>query len=103
MLKIDNDLQHPFHPSHEKMAKLDLHKNQETYRLAANLRRAFSGIVDGNVKEHGIRAVAEKGPYEIHGDKEILGPLGNLLRAFVDQKRMKIPTQEYIPCYKIIE
>ncbi len=103
VLKIDNDLQHPFHPSHEKMAKLDLHKNQETYRLAANLRRAFSGIVDGNVKEHGIRAVAEKGPYEIHGDKEILGPLGNLLHAFVEQKRMKIPTQEYIPCYKIIE
>ncbi len=103
VLKIDNELQHPFHPTHDKMAKLDLHKNQETYRLAANLRRAFSGIVDGNVKEHGIKAVAEKGPYEIHGDKEILGPLGNLLRAFVAQKRMKIPTQEYVPCYKIIE
>ncbi len=103
VLKIDAELQQPFSPNHENMAKLDLHKGQETYRLAANLRRAFSGIVDGNVKEHGIKAVAEKGPYEIHGNKEILAPLGNLLRSFVAQKRMKIPTQEYIPCYKIVE
>lgn len=103
VLTIPEDFQHPFNPTHEKMASLDLHRNQETHKLAANLRRAFSGIVDGNVKDHGIRAVAEKGPYEIHGDKEILGPLGQLLRKFVDQKRMKIPTQEYVPCYKIIE
>ncbi len=103
VIKIAEDLQQPFNPTHELMAKLDLHKDQESYALAANLRRAFSGIVDGNVKEHGIRAVAEKGPYEIHGDKEILAPLGDLLRSFVKQKRMKIPTQEYIPCYKIVE
>lgn len=103
VLKIDRELQQPFSPDHNNMAKLDLHKDQETYRLAANLRRAFSGVVDGNVKEHGIRAVAEKGPYEIHGDKEILIPLGELLKSFIAQKRMKIPTQEYIPCYKIVE
>ncbi len=103
VLSIDQELQQPFQPTHEKMAQLDLHKNQETYHLAANLRRAFSGIVDGNVKAHGIQAVAEKGPYEIHGDAEILKPLGDLLRAFVAQKRMKIPTHEYVPCYKIVE
>ncbi len=103
VLKIHPDLQLPFNPTHEKMAALDLHKNQASYLLAANLRKAFSGIVDGNVKEHGIRAVAEKGPYSIHGDREILGPLGDLLSAFVAQKRMKIPTQEYIPCYTIVE
>lgn len=103
VLKIPEDFQRPFNPTHEKMASLDLHKNQEVHMLAANLRRAFSGIVDGNVKDHGIRAVAEKGPYEIHGDKEILGPLGDLLRRFVEQKRMKIPTQEYVPCYRIAD
>jgi len=103
VLTIDEELQQPFSPTHDKMAKLDLHKNQDVYRLAANLRKAFSGIVDGNVKEHGIKAVAEKGPYEIHGDKEILIPLGDLLRSFVAQKRMKIPTNEYIPCYKIVD
>ncbi len=103
VLKIDDDLQKPFSPTHKLMAQLDLHMEQPSYQLAANLRRAFSGIVDGNVKEHGIKAVAEKGPYEIHGDKEILEPLGDLLRSFVAQKRMKIPTQEYIPCYKIVE
>ncbi|MBX2808478.1 MAG: nucleotide 5'-monophosphate nucleosidase PpnN [Cellvibrionaceae bacterium] len=103
VLKIPEDLQHPFNPTHESMAALDLHKNQPAYLLAANLRKAFSGIVDGNVKEHGVRAVAEKGPYHIRGDREILGPLGDLLSAFVAQKRMKIPTQEYIPCYTIVE
>ena len=34
--------------------------------LAANLRRAFSGIVAGNVKEHGIKAIEERGPFELH-------------------------------------
>lgn len=103
VLKIEDELQRTFKPSHENMSQLDLHKNQPTYKLAANLRKAFSGIVDGNVKEHGIRAVAEKGPYEIHGDEEILGPLSKLLESFVLQKRMKIPTQEYVPCYKIVD
>ncbi len=103
VLKITEDLQMPFNPTHDKMATLNLHKNQETYQLAADLRKAFSGIVDGNVKEHGIRAVADKGPYEIHGDSQIVGPLGELLRSFVAQNRMKIPTQEYIPCYRIVE
>lgn len=84
------------------MAQLDLHKNQPVDKLAANLRKAFSGIVDGNVKEHGIKAVAEKGPYKIKGDQEIMEPLDALLRDFVSQHRMKIPTQEYIPCYEVV-
>lgn len=102
VLHIEKELQEPFSPTHENMSQLDLHKDQEVHLLAANLRRAFSGIVDGNVKAHGIQAVAEKGPYEIKAGPEIVGPLEQLLRSFVDQKRMKIPTQEYIPCYKVV-
>lgn len=102
LLTIDEGFQQPFMPTHEAMKSLNLHKNQEPHYLAANLRKAFSGIVDGNVKANGIKAVAEKGPYEIDGEPEILAPLEKLLRSFVDQKRMKIPTREYIPCYKIV-
>ncbi len=102
VLKIAEDFQYPFRPTHENMRQLNLHRNQEDHELAAALRRAFSGIVDGNVKEHGIKAVAEKGPYEISGEPEIIEPLGELLHAFVAQKRMKIPTQEYVPCYRIV-
>ena len=102
VLNIDTDFQRPFSPTHENMSNLDLHANQEAHQLAANLRKAFSGIVDGNVKEHGIRAVQEKGPYEIRGEKNIMDPLEHLLRSFVAQKRMKIPTREYEPCYRII-
>ena len=102
LLKIDDDFQHPFSPSHAKMSQLNLSRKQEAHSLAANLRKAFSGIVDGNVKQNGINAVAKHGPYEICGEAEILEPLDELLRSFVAQKRMKIPTKEYIPCYRIV-
>jgi hypothetical protein len=53
--------------------------------LAANLRRAFSGIVSGNIREEGIRAIEQYGPFEIRGDRTILAQLDGLLRAFVEQ------------------
>ena len=102
VLEVADDFQRPFRPTHDNMRQLQLHRAQASHELAANLRKAFSGIVDGNVKEHGIRAVAEKGPYEISGEKDVIGPLDELLRSFVAQKRMKIPTQEYVPCYRIV-
>lgn len=102
LLAIDEDLQRTFKPTHDSMAALNLSKNQPVHTLAANLRKAFSGIVDGNVKADGIKAVAEKGPYLIKGEHDIIDPLDALLKAFVAQKRMKIPTQEYVPCYKIV-
>ena len=80
-----------------------LHKDQEIHLLAANLRRAFSGIVAGNVKEEGIGAIEQYGKFKIQGDNEILHPLDELLSAFVEQKRMKLPGEEYIPCYEIIQ
>ena len=39
----------PFAPTHEAMAALDLHHGRKPHELAADLRRAFSGIVAGNV------------------------------------------------------
>lgn len=102
LLHIDEDLQKPFLPNHKSMSQLALHKQQPINVLAANLRKAFSGIVDGNVKENGIKQVAEHGPYKIHGDKEIMEPLDALLRDFVSQKRMKIPTTDYVPCYEVV-
>lgn len=101
-LAVAEDFQQPFRPTHANMKLLSLHRNQQNHELASNLRKAFSGIVDGNVKAHGIKAVAEKGPYEIHGEHDVIEPLGKLLRSFVAQHRMKIPTREYIPCYKIV-
>lgn len=96
------DVQEPFEPTHKKMAELNLSKNQSAYDLAVNLRKAFSGIVDGNVKDNGIRAIEKYGPYELSGSTEVMGPLAALLESFVEQKRMKIPTSEYVPCYKLV-
>lgn len=102
-LKIDQHFQQPFHPTHENMRNLALSKDQESHLLAANLRRAFSGVVAGNVKEDGIRAIEKHGLFELHGDKEIMEPMDALLAAFVAQQRMKLPGTEYVPCYKIIK
>ena len=44
LLRIDAEFQRPFKPTHENMRNLSLHKNQEKHQLAANLRRAFSGV-----------------------------------------------------------
>jgi len=100
-LKIDHAFQQEFRPTHENMAALELHKDQEPHLLAANLRRAFSGIVAGNVKDEGIRAIEEHGLFEIRGDKQIMERLDKLLTSFVAQTRMKLEG-EYTPCYRII-
>ncbi len=103
LLKIDEEFQKPFRPTHENMRNLRLHKNQEKHLLAANLRRAFSGVVAGNVKDEGIRAIEKFGHFEIHGDAAIMGPMDALLSSFVAQSRMKLPGKTYIPCYKVIQ
>lgn len=103
LLHIEKDFQLPFEPSHENMRNLELHKNQPRHTLAANLRRAFSGIVAGNVKDDGIRAVEEHGLFEIRGDASIMEPVDSMLTSFVEQHRMKLPGTQYVPCYRIIK
>ncbi len=100
-LAIDEGLQHPFNPSHDNMAALRLHRQQAPHALVAELRRAFSGIVAGNVKDFGIRAVAENGPFQLQGEAALIEPLGALLQAFVTEGRMKLDTAAYRPCYEI--
>ena len=100
-LAVDHGLQQPFEPTHEAMAALEIRRDHPPHRLASELRRAFSGIVAGNVKEQGIRRIEEHGPFELHGDPDLLEPLGALLESFVLQRRMKI-AGEYRPCYRVV-
>lgn len=102
LLKITLDFQKTFNPTHENMRNIELHKDQDHHLLAANLRRVFSGVVAGNVKDEGIRAIEQYGHFEIRGDEGIMGPMDSLLTSFVAQKRMKLPGKEYSPCYRII-
>ena len=103
LLKIDHEFQRPFIPTHENMRNLKLQKNQPAHLLAANLRRAFSGVVAGNVKDQGIRAIEEHGHFEIHGDRDIMIHMDALLASFVAQHRMKLPGKTYVPCYKVMK
>jgi len=101
-LEVAEDFQQPFEPTHENMAALNISYEQSTAELAANLRRVFSGIVAGNVKSGGIKAIRNHGPFEISGDKKIMSLMDKLLASFVSQQRMKLPGSEYIPCYKVL-
>lgn len=104
LLKIDEGFQRPFDPTHENMASLTLSRDLPPHELAANLRRAFSGIVAGNVKDKGIRLIERHGPYEIHGDAAVMQPLDHLLKSFVRQHRMKLPGgAAYVPCYRVVQ
>ncbi len=103
LLKIDHEFQRPFVPTHDAMRGLKLHREQDAHVLAANLRRAFSGVVAGNVKEQGIRAIEQYGPFELHGERAIMKSMDALLRSFVEQERMKLPGSAYTPCYRIMQ
>lgn len=101
-LRIPYDFQQPFEPTHDAMATLALHTHQPVHELAANLRRAFSGIVAGNVKPHSIAAIAQRGPFLLSASPNIMAHLDHLLQAFVAQQRMKLPGTDYTPCYTLV-
>ncbi len=103
MLTVDSPFQEPFIPNHENMRSLQLDAKLDPHELAANLRRVFSGIVAGNVKDEGIRAIEEHGLFEIKGDSQIMQLMDRLLSSFVKQHRMKLPGREYTPCYRIVQ
>ena len=100
-LHVPFEYQRPFDPSHEAMAGLRLHEGRLAHELASDLRCAFSGIVAGNVKEAGMRRIEAHGPFEIHGEPRMMRALDQLLRAFVEQRRMKI-AGDYRPCYRVV-
>jgi len=102
-LAIESNFQQPFEPNHQNMSALNISHNQSIADLAANLRRVFSGIVAGNVKSNGIKAIRDHGPFQLSGDKKIMTLMDKLLASFVSQQRMKLPGSEYIPCYRVIE
>ncbi len=102
LMSVRPEFQRPFEVTHESMRALELDRAQPPHQLAANLRRAFSGIVTGNVKESGIQAIERLGPYELSGDPSIMKLLDELLAAFVAQRRMKLPGSTYRPVYRLV-
>jgi predicted Rossmann-fold nucleotide-binding protein len=93
-LKIDENFQRPFAATHEAMRQLKIDESLATHELAANLRRVFSGIVSGNVREDTAEVIERKGPFEIAGSRRIMSLLDDLLS-------MKISRNDYAPCYVI--
>ena len=101
-LKIEAEFQRPFLATHDAMRELTIEADQPPHELAVNLRRVFSGIVSGNVREDTAALIDEQGPFEVRGTDRIMGLLDDLLAAFVEQKRMKINAGDYVPCYRVV-
>ncbi len=101
-LTVDRQFQRPFVATHESMRDLDITEGLPPHVLAANLRRLFSGIVSGNVKEDTIARIEREGPFEITGSNRYTRLLDDLLAAFVNQGRMKLARENYTPCYRVL-
>ena len=102
LLNIPLEFQQPFVVTHASMRGLKLSHDLPVHERAADLRRAFSGIVAGNIKDYGVNAIEKYGPFELVGEESIMAPLDRLLRAFVAQHRMKLSGAEYTPCYRLV-
>ena len=100
LLNVPLAHQQPFEVNHESVARLRLARDLPTHELAVNLRRAFSAVVTGNVKDNGIRMIAEHGPFELHSDGVLIRALEDLLQSFAQQGRMKLGGA-YQPCYVV--
>jgi predicted Rossmann-fold nucleotide-binding protein len=100
-LHIDESFQAPFVATHEAMRALNLSEELPVHELAVNLRRAFSGIVSGNVREDTIADVEANGPFELTGSPGLMRLMDGLLSGFVRDGRMKIAADEYQPCYTV--
>jgi predicted Rossmann-fold nucleotide-binding protein len=101
-LVIPTDYQMPFEATHQSMSELNIDENLPAHELAAVLRRVFSGIVSGNVREDTIEQIEEQGPFAINGSARIMNLLDELLASFVAQQRMKISGDDYQPCYRVL-
>lgn len=102
-MEIEKGFQFPFVPTHENMLNLNLDQDQPVNELAADLRKVFSGIVAGNVKEFGRKQIKEKGVYQIAGNEDLMARLDVLLQSFIEQKRMKLPGTEYTPVFEVVK
>ncbi len=93
--------QQAYTPSHEAAACMRVEASDQPHEFAAALRRFFSSVVWGNVKPEGLRAIETHGPFKVEGDPAILKQVDDLIRAFIDQRRMRL-VGDYTPVYRIV-
>ena len=84
------------------MAGLDLSEELPSHTLAVNLRRAFSGIVSGNIREETIAMVEANGPFELRGSPRVAALLDELLRDFVAETNSEF-RDEYLTRVSILK
>jgi len=84
------------------MRAIDLTSDLPVHELAVNLRRVFSGIVSGNVRHDTMTEIEKLGPFEICGSSRLMNLLDGVLTDFVKHGRMKLASDSYKPCYRVL-
>lgn len=102
-LNIPEILKKQFDSTHENVSKIKLSKSayKELWEYVANVSKAFSAFVAGNIKADTVEMIQKKGPFQLHGDANIAREFNIFLQYLVKSERMKIKG-EYKPCYDII-
>ena len=54
------------------MSSLYIHFEHPQHEIASSLRKIFSGIVSGNIKEEGVLFIEKNDPFQITGDHKIM-------------------------------
>ena len=57
------------------MSALNLHFELPKHELVCNLRKLFSGIVSGNIKEEGVISIEKIALYKLVGKRDLWGKL----------------------------
>lgn len=99
-MMIPEELQTPFMPTHQNMETLQLHGNQETWKLCAEIRKFWKGIVFGSVTTEGRNLIQHCGKFKVSGERFIIEALDTLLNRFIAEKRIRAEKSE--PCYEFV-
>ena len=65
--------------SQQEISSLYLHSGHSQHELASSLRKIFSGIVSGNIKEECVLSIEKNGPFQIIGDNKLMHEMDVLL------------------------
>ena len=100
-IDVPLEFQQPFVPTHERWRGWTCTTGASRMNWRPTCAARSPASSPATSRRTGMRRIEAHGPFEIHGDPDIMQALDALLRAFVEQRRMKI-SGEYRPCYRVV-
>ena len=99
-LHLEPAWQAPFQATHASMRGLALNHHLPPAERAFALRKLFTGLVSGNVREEGIAAIEAQGPFTLTPAPEMQRALASLLDLLEHQGRMRFANRTRPPLHR---